>query len=92
MLIKMPRGNLETIHPRVLILSYLKKCLDKYVYCGVKKEFSFTAWSFIFIVFIVVGNFLLFYFRVRYKDAFTCMRRHRINLNLIYDHNCKVWK
>ncbi|CAB4001430.1 Elongator complex 1 [Paramuricea clavata] len=55
MILQMPRGNLEAIHPRVLILSYLKKCFDN----------------------------------VRYKDAFTCMRRHRINLNLLYDHNCK---
>ena len=33
---------------------------------------------------------IAYLFSVKYKDAFDCMRRHRINLNLIYDHNCKV--
>ena len=27
----MPRGNLETIHPRALVMSYLKRLLNKYV-------------------------------------------------------------
>ena len=28
---QMPRGNLETIHPRSLVLSHLQKCLDRWV-------------------------------------------------------------
>ncbi|XP_078368242.1 elongator complex protein 1-like isoform X2 [Oculina patagonica] len=55
--LQMPRGNLETIHPRSLVLSYLQKCLD----------------------------------RLHYRDAFVAMRRHRINLNLIHDHNSKLF-
>ncbi|XP_068740348.1 elongator complex protein 1-like [Montipora capricornis] len=55
--LQMPRGNLETIHPRSLVLSYLQKCLDG----------------------------------LNYRDAFIAMRRHRINLNLIHDHNSKLF-
>ena len=32
----------------------------------------------------------LWYFSLSYGEAFTVMRRHRINLNLIHDHNPKV--
>ncbi|PIO34505.1 hypothetical protein AB205_0171420 [Aquarana catesbeiana] len=28
---------------------------------------------------------------LQFKDAFECMRKLRINLNLIYDHNPKVF-
>lgn len=56
-ILQMPRGNIETIHPRSLVLSYLQKCLD----------------------------------RLSYREAFTAMRRHRINLNLIHDHNPKLF-
>ncbi|XP_020621181.1 elongator complex protein 1-like isoform X1 [Orbicella faveolata] len=55
--LQMPRGNLETIHPRSLVLSYLQKCLNG----------------------------------LNYRDAFLAMRRHRINLNLIHDHNSKLF-
>ncbi|XP_073242058.1 elongator complex protein 1-like [Porites lutea] len=55
--LQMPRGNLETIHPRALVLSHLQKCLDG----------------------------------LYYRDAFIAMRRHRINLNLIHDHNPKLF-
>lgn len=53
LVLQMPRGNLETIHPRALVLSAVRKHLDKL-------------------------NFL---------EAFIIMRKHRINMNLIYDHN-----
>ena len=32
----------------------------------------------------------LLVFRLQYRDAFIAMRRHRINLNLMHDHNSKV--
>ncbi|MGH0154270.1 UNVERIFIED_CONTAM: hypothetical protein FKN15_027277 [Acipenser sinensis] len=53
----MPRGNLETIHHRALVLAQVRKWLD----------------------------------RLMFKDAFDCMRKLRIDLNLIYDHNPKVF-
>ncbi|GFR86599.1 elongator complex protein 1 [Elysia marginata] len=53
--LQMPRGNLETIHPRALLTSSLKKLMD--------------------------GNNIL--------EAFMTIRRHRINMNLLYDHNPK---
>ncbi|XP_063312037.1 elongator complex protein 1 [Pelobates fuscus] len=56
-ILQMPRGNLETIHHRALVLAHLRKWLDS----------------------------LLF------KEAFECMRKLRINLNLIYDHNPKAF-
>ena len=53
---QMPRGNLETISPRALVLSSVKKSLDQ----------------------------------LDFRTAFLTMRKHRINLNLIYDHNPEV--
>ncbi|CAL8262436.1 unnamed protein product [Lota lota] len=57
LILQMPRGNLETIHHRALVLAQLRKQLD----------------------------FL------RFREAFECMRKLRINLNFIYDHNPKVF-
>uniref|UniRef100_A0A8C1VGB2 Elongator complex protein 1 n=1 Tax=Cyprinus carpio TaxID=7962 RepID=A0A8C1VGB2_CYPCA len=57
LILQMPRGNLETIHHRALVLAQLRKWLDG----------------------------------LRFKDAFECMRKLRINLNLIYDHNPTVF-
>ncbi|XP_073676235.1 elongator complex protein 1 [Garra rufa] len=57
LILQMPRGNLETIHHRALVLAQLRKWLDS----------------------------------LRFKDAFECMRKLRINLNLIYDHNPTVF-
>uniref|UniRef100_A0A183CMB6 Elongator complex protein 1 n=1 Tax=Globodera pallida TaxID=36090 RepID=A0A183CMB6_GLOPA len=55
--LQMPRGNLEVIHPRPILLERLKRWLDA-------KEWS---------------------------KAFVEMRRHRIDLNLLYDHNPKAF-
>ncbi|XP_069045545.1 elongator complex protein 1 isoform X1 [Lepisosteus oculatus] len=57
LILQMPRGNLETIHHRALVLAQVRKWLD----------------------------------RLMFKDAFECMRKLRINLNLMYDHNPKVF-
>ena len=56
LVLQMPRGNLETISPRALVLSCVRRQLDG----------------------------------VEFKSAFVIMRKHRINLNLVYDHNPKV--
>ena len=56
LVLQMPRGNLETIHPRALVLSAAKKLLDK----------------------------------LEYQKAFDLLRRHRISMNLLCDHNPKV--
>ncbi|XP_073202116.1 elongator complex protein 1 isoform X4 [Lepidochelys kempii] len=55
--VEMPRGNLETVHHRALVLAQIRKWLD----------------------------------RLMFKEAFECMRKLRINLNLLYDHNPKVF-
>jgi len=51
--LQMPRGNLETVHPRALTLNILKSMID----------------------------------RQSYSEALTLMKRQRINLNLVFDHN-----
>uniref|UniRef100_A0A8C5MDG3 Elongator complex protein 1 n=1 Tax=Leptobrachium leishanense TaxID=445787 RepID=A0A8C5MDG3_9ANUR len=56
-ILQMPRGNLETIHHRALVLARLRHYLDS----------------------------------LMFKETFECMRKLRINLNLIYDHNPKVF-
>ncbi|XP_017659129.1 elongator complex protein 1 isoform X2 [Nannospalax galili] len=57
LILQMPRGNLEVVHHRTLVLAQIRKWLDK----------------------------------LMFKDAFECMRKLRINLNLIHDHNPKVF-
>ncbi|CAH8560016.1 unnamed protein product [Heterobilharzia americana] len=52
-ILQMPRGNLEEVHPRALVLSHLCKLLNS----------------------------------KQYEQAIKVMRRHRINFNLLYDHN-----
>ncbi|KAK4012972.1 hypothetical protein OUZ56_025220 [Daphnia magna] len=52
-ILQMPRGNLEAIHPRALSLNIMKSLIDKQ----------------------------------SYSDAFVLMKKQRINLNLLYDHN-----
>ncbi|KAM4555629.1 elongator complex protein 1 [Odontesthes bonariensis] len=55
--LQMPRGNLETIHHRALVLAQLREWLDS----------------------------------LRFRQTFECMRKLRINLNLLYDHNPKAF-
>uniref|UniRef100_A0AAY5KFE2 Elongator complex protein 1 n=1 Tax=Esox lucius TaxID=8010 RepID=A0AAY5KFE2_ESOLU len=57
LVLQMPRGNLETIHHRALVLAQVRKWLDG----------------------------------LNFREAFECMRKLRINLNLMYDHNPKVF-
>lgn len=52
-ILQMPRGNLETIYPRALLLSHCRNLLNN----------------------------------LDYRNAFLIMRHHRIDLNLLYDHN-----
>uniref|UniRef100_A0A665V8G8 Elongator complex protein 1 n=1 Tax=Echeneis naucrates TaxID=173247 RepID=A0A665V8G8_ECHNA len=56
-ILQMPRGNLETVHHRALVLAQLRRWLDD----------------------------------LKFREAFECMRKLRINLNLIYDHSPKVF-
>ncbi|KAM9206961.1 elongator complex protein 1 [Dugong dugon] len=57
LILQMPRGNLEVVHHRALVLAQIRKWLDK----------------------------------LMFKEAFECMRKLRINLNLLHDHNPKVF-
>nr|XP_019938997.1 PREDICTED: elongator complex protein 1 [Paralichthys olivaceus] len=56
-ILQMPRGNLETVHHRALVLAQLRKWLDS----------------------------------LMFREAFESMKKLRINLNLIHDHNPKVF-
>ncbi|XP_014779296.1 putative elongator complex protein 1 [Octopus bimaculoides] len=53
LVLQMPRGNLETVHPRALLLSSIQQKLNN----------------------------------LKFHDALALMRKHRINMNLAYDHN-----
>ena len=48
LILQMPRGNLETIHPRALVLSTVRKLLDRPVFCikNVLRECGSLAWAF----------------------------------------------
>jgi len=69
----MPRGNLETINPRALVLSHLRNLLDKLV-----KKFTW----------FVIDQFMCY--SQKFCESFVIMRKHRINMNLLYDHNPQV--
>ncbi|KAK6339082.1 hypothetical protein TWF696_009870 [Orbilia brochopaga] len=51
--LQMPRGNLETIYPRALVLAGIRDSIDA----------------------------------MDYKTAFSYCRTHRVDLNILYDHN-----
>ncbi|OUM66737.1 hypothetical protein PIROE2DRAFT_40576, partial [Piromyces sp. E2] len=53
LVLQMPRGNLETVCPRALVLMKVRNLLDKY----------------------------------NYKDALVMCRKHRIDMNILCDHN-----
>ncbi|XP_041513450.1 elongator complex protein 1 [Microtus oregoni] len=57
LILQMPRGNLEVVHHRALVLAQIRDWLDN----------------------------------LMFKEAFECMRKLRINLNLIHDHNPEVF-
>ncbi|KAF9995387.1 hypothetical protein BGZ80_001407 [Entomortierella chlamydospora] len=57
LVLQMPRGNLETVAPRAMVLSVTRDALDK---CD-------------------------------FRTAFLTCRKHRIDLNILYDHNPKVF-
>lgn len=62
LILQMPRGNLETIYPRALVLTTVRHHLNK----------------------------------SEYKLGFMLCRKHRIDMNLLYDHdasrfNVEVW-
>ncbi|KAF8925154.1 hypothetical protein BGZ58_001096 [Dissophora ornata] len=57
LILQMPRGNLETVAPRAMVLSVTRDALDK---CD-------------------------------FRTAFVTCRKHRIDLNILYDHNPKVF-
>ncbi|RIA90959.1 IKI3 family-domain-containing protein, partial [Glomus cerebriforme] len=52
LILQMPRGNLETVHPRALVLSSVRESLN----------------------------------RLDYLSAYMTCRKHRIDLNILYDH------
>ncbi|CAG8606102.1 2620_t:CDS:2, partial [Scutellospora calospora] len=52
LILQMPRGNLETIYPRALVLASVRDFLDKF----------------------------------DYLSAYKACRKHRIDLNILYDH------
>jgi len=56
--LQLPRGNLEVIQPRALVVAKLKELLDCF----------------------------------NYSEAYVIMRRERINLNLLYDHDPSSFK
>lgn len=51
--LQMPRGNLETVYPRALVLAGIRRSLD--------------------------GK--------KYKKAFLACRKHRVDMNILHDHD-----
>ena len=72
LVLQMPRGNLETINPRPLVMEVVKQDLDAYVFLSPFSALSPTHPS------LDSGN---------YRKAFFACRKHRIDLNVIVDHD-----
>lgn len=89
----MPRGNLEAIHHRALVLAQVRKWLDRWVeltnvYASWPQR-GCASWCFC----SHVGTDKLCSASpasLQFKEAFECMRKLRVNLNLLYDHNPKA--
>ena len=72
LVLQMPRGNLETINPRPLVMEIVKQDIDRFV-----SAFSFRRRSKVKAA-PHSGN---------YGKAFTACRKHRIDLNVFVEHN-----
>lgn len=72
LVLQMPRGNLETINPRPLVMEVVKQDLDAYVFLS---------------PFCVIAISPLFGHSGNYRKAFFACRKHRIDLNVIVDHD-----
>uniref|UniRef100_A0A8C1VFR0 Elongator complex protein 1 n=1 Tax=Cyprinus carpio TaxID=7962 RepID=A0A8C1VFR0_CYPCA len=68
LILQMPRGNLETIHHRALVLLYVNLKIEKMIPDKFKQHDLDS-----------------------FESLCCCMRKLRINLNLIYDHNPTVF-
>ncbi len=53
LVMQMPRGNLETIYPRALVLAGIRQSINE----------------------------------KKYKDAFLACRSHRVDMNILHDHD-----
>jgi elongator complex protein 1 len=75
LVLQMPRGNLETINPRPLVLEVVKSDIDQWVHpiwsIGGILMLKFTAWS--------------------TEKAFLACRKHRIDLNFLVEHNSNLF-
>lgn len=80
-LLQMPRGNLELIHPRTLLISKLKAEIDAYDISTLYHKNRFDKLIY----------FILFLKRHKYLTAVETMRKHRVNMNLLYDHSPEVF-
>lgn len=73
LVLQMPRGNLETINPRPLVMEVVKADLDAYV-----GHISVRVWR---------AAYAYPIYRGRWQKAFVACRKHRIDLSIIVQHN-----
>lgn len=73
LVLQMPRGNLETINPRPLVMEVVKADLDSCVD--------------IFFFFPSYASHTQFGYRGRWQQAFVSCRKHRIDLSIFVQHN-----
>ena len=71
LVLQMPRGNLETINPRPLVMEVVKADLDSWVDN----------------ILLCVTLLTQFGYRGLWKEAFVSCRKHRIDLSIIVQHN-----
>ncbi|SCV71454.1 BQ2448_3042 [Microbotryum intermedium] len=81
LVLQMPRGNLETICPRPLVLRIVRHELDRYV-----GALAFT------VLMLSQSSLRLLSSRCHYRTAFLTCRRHRIDLNILYDHKPSTFR
>lgn len=74
LVLQMPRGNLETINPRPLVMEIVRQDVDKYVEC------------------LSIVQILTPSHRGDYNKAFLACRKHRIDLNVLVEHNPTAFK
>lgn len=77
LVLQMPRGNLETINPRPLVMEIVKQDIDRY---------SLVISDALRFVLLTYRDH-----SANYAKAFLACRKHRIDLNVFLEHNRDVF-
>lgn len=86
LVLQMPRGNLETINPRAMVMRVVRDDVDAYVLLT-SSLFLASSLHPSCIPSIRQKGLMLVHYSGNYRKAFLACRKHRVNLNVLVDHD-----